>query len=277
MNSEEIEKLIYENRFLKLELQKIKSKNDFYVDSKLFEENINVNASAILSNNMDNPSPSVKSMNNNHKLCQSATQDNRYGEMLNAQDENSKELNLDNKAKNINSNFQDNINNQSNNSLIAKNKNNFANEKFLNHNLDPGNNINEIINNLMLNNNADSISELSSKKNTVSYRENIGEHSLSNKKSSAYNSLFKAGESLIGGQYSTINKSINLEKRNRSPDFMALKQVNDRLRYLENLGKESSKVLNKQREKIKFEKVKKEEEMKKKIEDVFIILLLIKY
>lgn len=293
MNSEDIEKLIYENRVLKLELQKLKSKNDFYVDSKLFEGNINANSTAILSNNMDNPTPSVKSMNDDPKLYQYPIQDNRNGEMLNALNENSKEMSLDITNKNlglngndyikIQGNFENKINlsssnksynnNRYDNNLISKNKINYGNGDMPKRNFNSGsNNINDIINNLMLNNNADSISELSSKKNTLSYKDTLGENSLSNKKSSAYNSLFKAGESLISEQFSAINKSINLDRKNRSPDVIALKQVNDRLKYLENLEKESSKHLSKQREKIKIERVKKEEEMKKKIEDVIYLL-----
>lgn len=296
LSSEEIEKLMYENRVLKLELQKLKSKNDFYVDAKSFEGNINANSTALLSNILDNPTPSVKSINDNLKSNKYQNLENRYGETLNALNENPNDLNADksNEIKqnndfiniqgnnenmiylsssnknyknfrNANNNYEDKLRNHPEKEI---NENKYGNENLPNSNTNSSNNINDIINNLMLNNNADSISELSMKKKTFSYKDTIGENSLSNKKSSAYNSLFKAGESLISGQFSAINKSINQDKKNRPPDIVALKQVNERLKYLENLEKESSKLLNKQREKIKIEKIKKEEEMKKKIEDV---------
>jgi hypothetical protein len=291
MNSEEIEKLIYENRVLKLELQKIKSKNDFYVGSKLFEGTNNDNATVIVSNNNDNPTPSVKSINDNHIQNQYQNQENQYGEILNGLQQNANDSNLI-KASNDNINGHiDNINylivpdnnkvfksaikngldlNSKNfrSDMNLKNQINYGNENAFKNDIDSVNKINNILNNLMMNNKADSISELSIKKKTFSDIISYSENNRSNKKSSAYNSLFKAGESLISGQLSALQRNINLDRKNKSPEVIALKQVNERLKYLENLEKESSMLLNKQRDKIKTEKIKKEEEMKKKIEDV---------
>lgn len=291
-NSEEIEKLIYENRVLKLELQKLKSKNDFFVESKSFEGNNNMDKPALESNNFGNPTPSVKSVNDNPKNENYANQEIRYGNTLKGLNENMNEMVPGNyNDNNLNSDFiinknsilgspDKNLNNsiknspqnkiiEFNNSNNFKNHNNLENNVLMKHNLNSSYNINDMINNLMLNNKSDSISELSLKKNTFSYKDTISENNPSNKKLSAYNSLFKAGESLIGGHYSSLHKNIGLDRKHRTPHVIALKQVNDRLKYLENLEKESSKLLNKQREKIKFEKIRKEEEMKKKIEDVF--------
>jgi len=153
---------------------------------------------------------------------------------------------------------------------------NYGNGNAFKNDINSVNNINDILNNLMINNNADSISELSIKKKTFSDIISYSENNRSNKKSSAYNSLFKAGESLISGQLSALQRNINLDRKNKSPEVIALKQVNERLKYLENLEKESSMLLNKQRDKIKTEKIKKEEEMKKKIEDVIFFTLIFK-
>lgn len=142
---------------------------------------------------------------------------------------------------------------------------NSDNLDFLSKQVD-GNNLNDVIDNLIVNTNTNvnkSNSNIFSGKNSVA--NNDGE--LSIKKQSLNSSLFKAGESIIGSQFSGSIK-------NSSSETGALKKVNERLRYLEKLEKESSLNLNKQKEKIKSKNLKKEEEMKKKIEDVRIFLFI---
>lgn len=352
MNHEEIEKLIYENKVLKLELQKLKSKNDFYV----FESNTNANNTISIQDNKTDVQ-SINSSNNNLKISDMNNNNsnilspiNKYGEFLDSLKQSQFEnLKLGNKYNYVIDNrnqaqFKESINSSNNVSLSQKymdNNNNFKsyslqqnfsnppsnrdtmlyinannqlisnsnhinnaigadtssrNERYsdtnkiqngknnrhlneikisYNPNIDLGNNnVNDIISNLMLNNNSDFISEKSTKKNSNYYKDSI-DINLSNKKTTSLNSstIFKAGESLMSGQFSGLNRSMGLDSKKRSPDVIALKQVNDRLRYLEKLEKESTTNLNKQREKIKIDKVKKEEDMKKKIENVINILL----
>lgn len=287
LNSDDVEKLIYENRVLKLELQKLKSKSDFFLDPKLFDGNSsNINVTGTVQGNYNDeiganeqnsqniessknlnanysekeilnidfpkePSMGINSINNTEKKNNSVNLENN--------------INMNNNIKNIigNSSFSSAKKSNSNRNHNGINYHKYGNSEVYNNN----SNLNDIINNLMQNNNLDLISENSTKKNQLSSKD-TNENNLSLKKSNGYSSLFKAGESLVSGQFSAINNSIVAQKKNRSPDVIALRQVNDRLKYLESLEKESSNFLNKQREKIKNEKLKKEEEIKKKIEDV---------
>lgn len=286
LNPEDVEKLIYENRVLKLELQKLKSKSDFFLDPKLFEGNSNNNNITRTVHGNNNEEMANEQNNHNIENSKNINANNSEKEILNNDilKEPFSEINSINNTEKknnavyfesnqyMNSNIKNIVGNSSFSSAKKSNsnKNNKGNfyHKYGNSEVNSSNsNLNDIINNLMLNNNSDLISENSIKKNKLSSKD-TNENNLSLKKTNGYNSLFKAGESLVSGQFSSINNSIVAQKKNRSPDFIALRQVNDRLKYLESLEKESSNFLNKQREKIKNDKLKKEEEIKKKIEDV---------
>ncbi len=279
MSSEEIEKLLYENRVLKLELQKLKSKSDFFIESKIFDginNNTEITGKITADYNKDKINENkIDTNQNNGDFLALATSIRENAENINITPSNNSLNNIiGNASSKTNKNINDrNLNNNENSSIKSSALNSYGN---LNYNSEinmQNNNMNEYINSLILNNNTDLISENSSKKNQLSYKETL-DNNFSNKKSSAYNSLFKAGESLISGPFSSLNNSLAADKRNRSPDNIALKKVNDRIKFLESLEKESTKMLNKQREKIKNEKIKKEEENKKKIDHVNFYLFL---
>jgi len=279
LSSEEIEKLLYENRVLKLELQKLKSKSDFFIESKIFDginNNTEITGKITADYNKDKINENkIDTNQNNGDFLALATSIRENAENINITPSNNSLNNIiGNASSKTNKNINDrNLNNNENSSIKSSALNSYGN---LNYNSEinmQNNNMNEYINSLILNNNTDLISENSSKKNQLSYKETL-DNNFSNKKSSAYNSLFKAGESLISGPFSSLNNSLAADKRNRSPDNIALKKVNDRIKFLESLEKESTKMLNKQREKIKNEKIKKEEENKKKIDHVNFYLFL---
>lgn len=140
-----------------------------------------------------------------------------------------------------------------------------TNIDFLNKQVD-GNSLNEVIDNLIVNTNSNQ--HKNNSRDIFSNKSVNDQESSIIKKGSLNNSLFKAGESIVGSQFSS---SISNSQTG------ALKKVNERLRYLEKLEKESSMNLNKQKEKIRTKNQKKEEEMKKKIEDVKRFYLFYKF
>ena len=260
-NTEDVEKLIYENKVLKVELQKMRSKSDFYEDSNISN---NANEKTPKTSRNENESEDntkhirIKSMKEMNLEVEKYNEDltSKYNSKVNSiRDE------IDNFSKLKN---HDNNSYRGGESIDLKSPmSESINLDFLNKQVD-GNNLNDVIDNLIVNNNNDSNIFSNKSYNKNSQSDNF-DGDLSIKKSSLNSSLFKAGESLVSGQFSSIKNS----------ETGALKKVNERLRYLEKLEKESSLNLNKQKEKIKNKNYKKEEEMKKKIEDVINKIILI--
>lgn len=236
--NEDVEKLIYENKLLKVELQKMRSKTDFYEDINLLQnidETSKTNENYFYNDNIQKIN--VESLREINSISEKYNQEitNKYYNKVNSIRE---EIDNFTKLQNLDRNSIDlksPISGSSNLDFVIKN-----NEG----------NIDDVIKNLIKNNNESALIY-----NKTKSKDNF--HKDSMKKESLSNSLFKAGESVVSSQLSV-----------KTADNVSLKKVNERLRYLEKLEKESNLNLNKQKEKIKNKNLKKEEEMKKKIEDV---------
>jgi len=246
-NEQDVEKLIYENKYLKMELQKMRSKSDFYEDSD------------ILSRNTIEKIPINKDIDDTQQIrIKSIKEMEKYNEDI-ASKLNSKVSSIRDGIDNFSKKNQDDIKSINLKSPISGT----SNLDFLNKQVE-GNNLNDVIDNLIINTNNNDLRKSNS--NIFSNKSLNNDGDISIKKSSLNSSLFKAGESIVGSQFSS---SIN------TTESRGLKKVNERLRYLEKLEKESSLNLNKQKEKIKSKNIKKEEEMKKKIEDVINYFIII--
>lgn len=244
-NNQDVEKLIYENKILKVELQKMRSKTDFYEDSDILSHNANEKQTKVLKNDNEDIE------NTQHIRIKSVKDLNQYNEDLT-----SKYNSKVNSIRDEIDNFSKLKNNDERKSIDLKSPTSGSdNLDFLNKQVD-GNNLNDVIDNLIVNTN----NNINKSNSNIFTNKSLNIDGDISKKGSLNSSLFKAGESIVGSQFSSSIKN---------SEIGALKKVNERLRYLEKLEKESSLNLNKQREKIKTKNLKKEEEMKKKIEDVF--------
>ncbi len=254
--NQDVEKLIYENKVLKLELQKMRSKSDFYEYSDILSR---ATIEKTPKNNKEDDN------NTMHIRIKSIKDMNQYNEDITSNYNSKKNLIMEGINNFSKKNQQQNLDDEKFIDLKSPLSGN-SNIDFL-HNLNKqsdGNNLNDVIDNLILNTNNNNLSKSIS--NVFSNKSLNNDGDISLKKSSLNSSLFKAGESIVGSS-SNFSSIINTESRE-------LKKFNERLRYLEKLEKESSMNLNKQREKIKSKHLKKEEEMKKKIEDVIYLIIL---